>query len=134
MNLANTGVLRILIIDDDVQWTRYLVDLLNGLQDEIITETANGGFTAGLKIREFKPHVILLDLMMDGLDGFEVCRHLKLSPATSAIRVIAMTGYRTEENSQKIMDAGAEECLEKPLDPDFLLELIGINQAIRKVI
>ncbi|MCK4950270.1 MAG: response regulator [Gammaproteobacteria bacterium] len=133
LNLTNTGALRILIVDDDEQLVRYLVGLLNGFQEEIVTETANGGFVAGLKIREFEPHIVLLDLMMPGLDGFEVCRQLKDNPATSAIRVIAMTGYRTEENVKRIIEAGAEACLVKPIEQDSLLELIGINQVNRKM-
>ncbi|MCK5092197.1 MAG: response regulator, partial [Gammaproteobacteria bacterium] len=79
------------------------------------------------------PNIVLLDLMMPGLDGFEVCRQLKDNPATSAIRVIAMTGYRTEENVKRIIEAGAEECLVKPIEQDSLLELIGINQVNRKM-
>lgn len=132
LNLTNTGALRILIVDDDEQLSRYLVDLLNGFEEEIVTEIANDGFTAGLKVREFEPHVVLLDLMMPGLDGFEVCKQLKGNPTTSAIRVIAMTGYHTEENVKRIIEAGAEECLAKPLDQDLLLKLIGINQTNRK--
>ena len=133
LNLGNTGALRILIVDDDEQLARYLVELLNRFKEEIATETAGDGFAAGLKIHEFEPHIVLLDLMMPGLDGFEVCRQIKDNPATSAIRVIAMTGYRTEENVKRIIEAGAEECLEKPLNQDLLLELIGINQTNREI-
>jgi excisionase family DNA binding protein len=133
LNLTDTGVLRILIVDDDEQLVRYLVDLLSGFQEEVAIETANEGFAAGLKIREFEPHIILLDLMMPGIDGFDVCRQLKNSPVYNAIRVIAMTGFHSEENVKKIIDAGAEECLAKPIDQNALLGLIGINQANEKI-
>lgn len=131
LNLIDKGILRILIVDDDVQLASYLVDILNGFQQEVVTETANDGFAAGLKVSEFAPHVVLLDLMMPGFNGFEVCKQLKGNPTTSAIRVIAMTGHHSEENVGKIIDAGAEECLEKPIDKDLLLKLIGINQAVK---
>lgn len=132
LNSGKTGALQILVVDDDEQLARYLVELFSGFKEDVVTETASDGFAAGLKVREFEPHVVLLDLMMPGLDGFEVCRQLKDNPATSAIRVIAMTGHHVEENVKRIIEAGAEVCLSKPLDQDVLLKFIGINQANKK--
>jgi len=129
LNSGNDDVLRLLIVDDDEQLVRYLVKLLEGFQDQVIIETVNDGFAAGLKVREFEPHIILLDLMMPGLDGFQVCRMLKEGNNTQAIRVIAMTGYPSEENVEKILAAGAEICLPKPIDAQRLLKHIGLNDA-----
>lgn len=126
LNLRNEGVLRVLIVDDDEQLARYLVTLLEGFPEQVVTETAENGFIAGLKIREFNPHIVLLDLMMPGLDGFEVCNRLKSEPNTKAIRVIAMTGYPSPENVEKILASGAEACLSKPLDQQVLLEHLGL--------
>lgn len=133
LNLNRSGALRILIVDDDQQLSGFLVDLFNEYEEEIVTDTSNDGFLTGLKVSEFKPDIVLLDLMMPGLDGFEVCKQLKSSPTTSAIRVIAMTGYHSEENVKKITAAGAEGCLEKPIDQDALSKLIGINQTDKKI-
>lgn len=118
--------LRILIVDDDAQLTRYLVALLSGLSADVVVDTASDGFEAGRKVQIFQPHVILLDLMMPGLSGFDVCRTLKDEPATKPIRIIAMTGYPTQENIDLILAAGAETCLAKPLEPGLLLDAIGI--------
>ncbi|HEY9198878.1 MAG TPA: response regulator, partial [Gammaproteobacteria bacterium] len=52
---------------------------------------------------------------------------LKQDPSTRHIRVLAMTGYPTAENIERIMDAGAEVCLEKPIDTDRLLELLRLG-------
>jgi excisionase family DNA binding protein len=131
LNLGNDDILRVLIVDDDAQLTRYLVKFLEGFHDKVAVDTTSDGFLAGLKISEFDPHVILLDLMMPGVNGFDVCRVLKMDPKTRGIRVIAMTGFPSKENVEKILAAGAEVCLSKPIDENVLLEHLGlIEEAI----
>ena len=131
LNTGDGGALRVLIVDDEKQFSRYLVKLLEGFSEQVVTETARDGFAAGLKVKEFEPHVVLLDLMMPGLDGFEVCHQLKSSSSTKAIRVIAMTGYLSQKNVEKIIAAGAEVCLPKPIDAQVLLEHLGLNHQAK---
>lgn len=118
--------MRILIVDDDRQFAGYLVELLSGVSGDIVVETAGDGFEAGRKVETFQAHVVLLDLMMPGMNGFEVCRLLKDEPATKATRIIALTAYPSQENVEKILAAGAEVCLGKPIEADSLLAAIGI--------
>jgi len=77
-------------------------------------------------VSEFNPHVVLLDLMMPGLNGFQVCKDLRASPSTKNIRVIAMTGYPSSENVAEILDAGAETCLSKPFSNELLRQQLGL--------
>lgn len=119
--------LRVLIVDDDKPLAGYLVELLANQEEPISTQTAHDGFEAGAKVQTFQPHVMLLDLMMPGLDGFGVCRQMQQDPNTKAVRIIAMTGYYTAGNVQRILAAGAEVCLPKPLPRDELLEAIGLS-------
>jgi len=128
LNSGSAGAMRVLIVDDDKQFSRYLKAFFEGLQDEVVTEVANDGFSAGLKVIEFKPHVVLLDLMMPGMDGYQVCEAIKSEPASKAIRVVAMTGFPSPENIEKILAAGAEVCLAKPIDDDLLLGELGLKQ------
>ena len=124
------GAHRILIVDDDVQLSGFLVELLQGLPDPVRTEVANDGFEAGQKLQAFRPHTVLLDLMMPGIKGFDVCRKIKENPETCDTRVVVMTGYHTLENMMQAMEAGAEACLAKPLDKIQLFKVIvlgGIN-------
>lgn len=121
--------IRILIVDDEAPLTRYLAALLNELAD---VDTASDGFTAGHLVHAFRPDVVLLDLMMDGLDGFQVCRQIKTDAVTRHIRVIAMTGYPTPENIERILAAGALDCLSKPLDESRLLTLIAPQERERQ--
>ena len=122
----------VLIVDDDVQFARYLQKLLGKFSDDLEVDIATDGFDAGLKIREEEPDVVLLDLMMPGLDGFSVCKRIKLTPTTSDVRVIAMTGYPSEEKINKILAAGAEVCLSKPIDKDELIKVLDIKKYKEK--
>lgn len=118
---------RVLIVDDHEVFARSLVEILEFTTPTITPELAYDGFEAGRKIQSFQPHIILLDLMMPGMNGFEVCKKLKDGPSTKAIRVIGMTGYFSAETKARIMAAGAESCLLKPFDRATLLAVIGVE-------
>lgn len=127
---AASDVLRILIVDDDEHLVSYLQELFKSLPDAIKTEATYDGFDAGRKVQLFQPHIIILDLMMPNLNGFDVCRLLKEDPSTRAIRIIAITGYYTEENVKLIRKAGADACLTKPIDTEQLLATIGLGNVL----
>jgi len=120
--------IRILIVDDDQQFSGYLSELLGMSSQAVSIQVAGDGFEAGQKIEIFQPNIVLLDLMMPGLDGYETCHRIKTDPRTKSIRVIAMTGYPSDENIQRIMTEGAEICLAKPIATDKLFDLIGLTK------
>ena len=120
-------VRRVLVVDDDQQLSGYLVELLSTLPRPLEVETADNGFDAGRKVLAFRPDLVLLDLMMPGLDGFEVCRRIREDPSTRDVRIIAMTGYPSPGNIERILAAGADSCLAKPIDTRALLKEIGIS-------
>lgn len=129
MELASDGPPRVLVVDDNRSFARYLADLLASQPHPINTETAHDGFDAGRKVLQFSPDIVLLDLKMPGMDGFSVCRQLKEDDATKQIRIIAMTGYYTPDNETRILRAGAEACLAKPFDKNVLLNAMGFEGA-----
>lgn len=120
---------RVLVVDDDDDLRKMLEISIKENLDNSEVETAADGFEAGSKVQSFKPNIVLLDLMMPGLNGLEVCKKLKNDDRTSDIRVIAMTGYPSEENVQAILKAGAEVCLAKPFDRKKLIELLEQDTA-----
>lgn len=124
--LKESPELRVLIVDDDRQVAGYLIEFLQGLEHPVAAHAVHDGFAAGYGMHVFKPDVVLLDLMMPGMEGFEVCRRIKQEPSTSEVRVIAMTGFSTPEHRRRILDAGAECCLAKPLDEAMLLKVLGL--------
>jgi len=116
------GKMRALIVDDE----QVIIDLISATITEmagnidIEIQTALNGFDAGRAVSSFKPHLIILDLKMPGLDGFTVCQQIKSDPQTKDIEIIALTGYYIEENVRRIKECGASKCLKKPLDVDEL--------------
>jgi len=118
---------KILIVDDNKPFADMLTKLFRNYGDEVEVDVVYNGFDAGMKLQQFKPDIILLDLLMPGLDGFQVCETIKQSESTKDVRVIAMTGYASEENVNKILQAGAERCLVKPFEPEVILKLVGLQ-------
>ena len=123
--------MRILIVDDDAPVAAYLSQLFNRIDAPIENRIAHDGFSAGKLVHSFQPHVVLLDLMMPELNGFDVCRQIKQDATTRATRVIAMTGFYNEENVHRALDAGAECCIGKPFDQRKLLNLLGLGDSLR---
>jgi excisionase family DNA binding protein len=117
--------LRVLIVDDDAS-VRTMLERTLGSVDELEVETAEDGFSAGRRITSFLPHVVLLDIVMPGLDGIEICRGLKADPATADIRIIAMTGAGNSEAAEDVLESGAEQCLAKPIARADLLAALGV--------
>jgi len=121
---------RILIVDDDTQVQKLLTVMLSSKKYE--TETASSGFEAGAKVVKFKPGLIILDLFMPEMSGFEVCRQIKKNPETSHIKILALTGFDSEENMKRIMEAGADGYMAKPIKQDALLghieDLLSIKE------
>lgn len=118
---------RVLIVDDDVSLGLYIAELIKTRDPRVAIEIARNGFEAGLKVESFRPHALLLDLMMPGMDGFEVCRRMRARPTLNHVRIVAMTGFPSDENVERIMGAGADACLSKPLEPDRLLAELGLT-------
>lgn len=113
---TGTEVGRILVVDDEPVVLELIRDVVKELSHKFEVEVAKDAFDAGRLVVSFRPQLIFLDLMMPGVDGFEVCARLKKDPQTTNTEVIAITGYYTETNMERILNAGAAACLKKPLD------------------
>lgn len=125
LNIEDDESIAILIVDDDVQFSGYLAELLPSFDHRIKVGIAHDGFEAGKLIHSFNPDIILMDLMMPTMDGFETCKRIKEDPQTSNIRIICMTGFGSEENTTRILELGAEACLMKPIDEKILEQIIN---------
>jgi CheY-like chemotaxis protein len=110
----------VLVVDDD----RFIRDVVAAcLEDEpdIRTAAAADGQEALRLLAAERPSVMILDLAMPRLDGFEVCRRLKADPSTSRIPVIAMSAG---ERRRPALDAGCDEFVAKPFDVDYLCRTV----------
>jgi DNA-binding response OmpR family regulator len=105
---------KVLIIDDDFAITKALVVRLSALGFQV--RVANDGLTGQSAAAEFMPDVILLDIRMPDLTGFEVCRWLKSQPALALTPVIFLSANITDDNRREAIDAGAAAFLTKPYE------------------
>lgn len=126
--LPEDGAVRVLIVDDDPQVLALLERMLRStVASPIDIELAHDGFSAGQRLAEFQPHIILLDLFMPGVNGMELCGKLKSDPSTADIRIIAMTGGGDSQAVEEVLSLGAERCLSKPIARADLLGALGLD-------
>ncbi len=105
---------RILIADDNQQ-NRELVEAYLSDEDYVVEMAEDGRITLE-KVEQFQPDLILLDIMMPKMSGFEVCQQLKNNPATQDIPVLMVTALRENTDIEKAVDAGADDFLSKPVN------------------
>jgi len=127
--LLKSSANRVLVVDDDRQFNQFLCDLLRTEQPQLDIESAFDGFDAGSMVARHNPSIVLLDIMMPGLDGVEVCRRIKADPQTQEIRVIAMTGQHSDALETRVLAVGAECLLQKPFGIDDLFVACGWREG-----
>ena len=113
---------KVLIVDDDEQFSEWLKEEIQERFQDCEVILARNGYTAGEIIGHSKPQVVILDLRMPGIDGFEVCSRLKSNPLFKDIRVIAVTADASAEATSRILEMGARVCMSKPLDMNVLTD------------
>src|ERR1700736_1091128 len=105
---------RILVVDDNEVNVELLVAML--ASEDYVVSTATDGFEALAKIAAEKPDIVLLEVLMPGIDGFEVCRRIKADPAMADIPVIMLTALSDVDFLVRGFEAGADDFLTKPVD------------------
>ena|SRR5215510_12991340 len=118
---------RILIADDNPQGVELLEAYLAGAEYDIET-AADGGETLR-KVKEWQPDLILLDIMMPKISGFEVCKRIKGNPATSDIVVLMVTALDQPSDIDRAVDAGTNDFLTKPINKTELL--VRVRAALK---
>ena len=120
----------VLVVDDTIANIRILDDLL---RDEYTVRVATNGTTAlRLALSEPRPDIVLLDIMMPEMDGYEVCRRLKSDPLTSNIAVVFITAMGNEEHEAKGLDLGAVDFIAKPFQPRLVRARVSNHVALKK--
>ena len=112
---------RVVIVDDEPAITQLIAWAIKASLPDCEVVEAHDGFRAGTIVATLKPNVVILDLRMPGMDGYEVCKLIKTQESTRQADVLAMTAYPSPENVQKIIDCGARVCMAKPLNMEALL-------------
>ncbi|MCM8816505.1 MAG: response regulator [Candidatus Omnitrophica bacterium] len=123
--------IKILVVDDDPHIVKTLVLFLKKTNPSFDVYGTTNSFDAGKLIITFKPDIAIIDIVMPGMDGFEVVEKIKSDPQTQDIKVIAITGYGTKENVEKIKKKGAILCILKPFDYYEIAEQIKKISGIK---
>ncbi len=116
--------LRVLVVDDSRDGADSLVMVLNTMGAR--ARAAYDGASALSAIREYKPTVVLLDISMPEMDGYEVAATIRSDPELRGVRLIALTGFGSEEQRNKTREAGFDDHYVKPVDPLRLQGLLSL--------
>lgn len=118
---------RILVVDDNATNLKLVAYLMRAKGYEV--DTALEADTALVKVRDFKPELILMDLQLPGVDGLELTRRLKTDPITQHIAIVAVTAYAMKGDQDKALAAGCDDYITKPIDtrtlPDIVAQLLA---------
>jgi len=120
---AATGALRILVADDNADAAETLSILLEALGHTV--QQAHDGEAAAAAVESFDPQLVLLDIGMPRVNGYEACRRIRQQPGGAARTLVAVTGWGQPQDQEKAREAGFDQHLVKPLDMDRLLQLIA---------
>lgn len=112
---------RVLVVDDEPGITQMIARALRTKLPDCEVAEAHDGFSAGTLVATLRPDVVILDLRMPGMDGYEVCSLIKSRETTRHAEVLAMTAYPSPDSEKTILERGARVCLTKPLDMELLL-------------
>jgi excisionase family DNA binding protein len=123
---------KILVVDDDKIIVETIVQALE--EDEFGYEmiSASDGFEAGLQVNHFKPDLLILDIMMPDINGYEVCQKIKSSPETKDTKIIVLSAYLDDDAFNQMKEYGADACFSKPLPLEQLkfevAKLLGLKK------
>jgi excisionase family DNA binding protein len=116
---------RILIVDDDPIIVETLVQALEEEDYNYEIISASDGFEAGLQVNHFRPHLLILDIMMPDIKGYDVCKKIKSNEETKDTKIIVLSAYLDDEKFKKMKEYGADLCFSKPLPLPRLREEVA---------
>jgi signal transduction histidine kinase/ActR/RegA family two-component response regulator len=127
---ASPARCHILVVDDSVDAALSLAGLLEAMGHDV--RTTHDGSGALEAARTYAPDVVVLDIGLPQMDGYEVARRLRSQPAMEHVLLLALTGYGREEDRRRCREAGFDHHLVKPVDPATLQELLATRAGAAK--
>jgi CheY-like chemotaxis protein len=120
--MTNTAPTRVLIADDDLAAAEMLAAFVTSKGGTVYL--AHDGAMALRMGADLQPDVILLDISMPGMNGYETCRQLRANPRSAGAFIVALTGWGQDQDKQHAMKSGFDAHLTKPADLDVLATLL----------
>jgi len=116
-----SGKRKVLVVDDDRDLVELIVDVLER-DGRFETRTVNNGFDAGMMVKEYRPDLIVLDVMLPDINGKEVCQRVRNDSSLDEVKIICISGMVEENKISELKAAGANDFLQKPFDTERLIE------------
>jgi excisionase family DNA binding protein len=116
-----SGKRKVLLVDDEPD----IVEMIHRALDEdgrFEVRIAGNGFDAGMMVKDYRPDLIVLDVMLPDINGKEVCHRVRADPNLEEVRIICISGMVEEDKIQELKLAGADDFVHKPFDVDLLIE------------
>lgn len=127
LNRPDNSRLRILIVNDNVRSAHRLVELLDTLTETAESMPVYSANDVADKMPGFQPDLVLIELNSAYQDTLEICRQIKSDPTTRHVRVITISSSVDIAFKQRMLMAGVDVCLERPLSNEHLLEVMGLH-------
>jgi excisionase family DNA binding protein len=127
-----SGKRKVLLVDDDPD----LVDMMSKvLEDDGRFEVriAANGFDAGMMVKEYRPDLIVLDVMLPDINGKEVCQRVRADNTLEDVRIICISGMIEDDKIQELKDSGADDFLHKPFEIEELIDRMCVQLGIESV-
>ncbi len=115
------GKRKVLIVDDDEELVELMVDVFHR-DGRFEHKAANNGFDAGMMVKEFRPDLVVLDVMLPDINGKEVCQRVRSDPTMSSVKIICISGMVEQDKIADLRAAGADDFMNKPFTVDALLD------------
>ena len=116
-----SGKRKILVVDDDEELVELLVDVFER-DGRFETRNANNGFGAGMLVKEFRPDLVVLDVMLPDIYGKEVCQRVRSDSSLESVKIICISGMVEQDKIADLRAVGADDFMHKPFTVDKLLE------------
>ena len=118
-----SGKRKILVVDDDVELVELITDVLER-DGRFEVRSVNNGFDAGMMVKDYKPDLIVLDVMLPDINGKEVCQRVRSDKSMDSVQIICISGMVEEDKVDGLRQAGANDFMRKPFEVDRLIERI----------
>ncbi len=116
-----SGKRKILIVDDDEELVELLVDVFDR-DGRFDNKTANNGFDAGMLVKEFRPDLVVLDVMLPDINGKEVCQRVRSDSSLDNVQIICISGMVEADKVADLKLSGANDFIQKPFAVEKLIE------------
>lgn len=116
-----SGKRKALIVDDDEELVELIRDVLEA-DGRFDIRVANNGFDAGMMVKEYRPDIIVLDVMLPDINGKEVCQRVRNDSTLDDVRIICISGMVEQDKIADLKEAGANEFMQKPFEIETLID------------